>query len=279
MLHYWLTVFIKTFWDSWAFTDRTPAGMAYWFIVLAITIGALIKKHGWRDALKNFWRTSGEGLLIGGVAYALVLFGHFLYEPFHLQEDELARHADVITQRDLANNHFGECSSNLTTERVKTGLLERQITTIATQVSGQQTFISSQQLNATKAQSTFDLCVATLAKASAPVAKNHQMIGIGDETPSATAKHTMRALLLTNVPTTPVQVVIMCDNAIKNASIYPLGNVPHSALASPVRSGTVFMPITQWQFNMPFPTWSPEQPLVVKLEYDEDSLGSCQLRS
>ena len=70
MLHYWLTVFLKTFWDSIHFIDKSDTGLEFAGLVLVLTAGTLVRKHGWRGAVTEWRKRLREGALeatlIGG---------------------------------------------------------------------------------------------------------------------------------------------------------------------------------------------------------------------
>lgn len=154
MLHYWLSVWQKAVGDSLDFVQQSKNGILFAVLVLTLTALWLAGKHGWKDAMKHWWRTVGEGVVIALVAWVLVLIIHLPYEPFHLQEDEMARKTNAITDATKLNDVLIGCKSDFQTSQSKVDLLSNQVTSQQGVINGE--------------QSTFNLCVATLAKTSAP---------------------------------------------------------------------------------------------------------------
>lgn len=270
MLQYWLSVFQKGFNDSLDFIQQSRSGITFAVLILVLTGFWLWQKHGWRDAMTHFWRTVGEGAVITVVAWILVLLVHVVYEPFHLQYDERARTSQARADRDVATTRSLVCAADLTGEKGKTELLNRQVTAQQTQIAGQQGASATQQ-------STFDLCVTTLAKTNAPVQQKTTMLLLGDKEPSVQAKHSASVLLLTNRPVSITNLLIWCQNDVKGVSMSPFGEVAYSGGVDPVKTGIATDP-KRWQVSMSFPEWSPDLPMLVKFYYDGDSLGQCFTR-
>lgn len=273
MVYYWLTVVQKGLQDSLDFIQQSRSGILFGVLVLVLTGLWLWKKHGWKDAVKHWWRTVGEGLVIAMVAWVLVLFIHLIYEPFHLQNDEAARAAQAIMGRDNAQNQTLLCGSELKGVEGKVELLQRQVTAQQTQISGEQTIAATQQ-------STFNVCVTTLSKTNVPIPQKATMLLTPDDPPvTPQGKHRALILLLTNKPVSPVRLMMWCQKDVTHADVRPFGSGAFSGgaeLLSPGISGISSPKV--WQIGMSFPTWAPDQPLLVEADYDADDLGQCFTR-
>src|ERR1700674_2305517 len=206
MLQDWLSVLQKGVQDSLDFVQQSKNGILFAVLVLLFTLVWLWKKHGWKDAMKNLWRTVGEGLVITIVAWMAVLCVHLIYEPFHLQYDEKARTSRAAATLDTESHKLLLCGANLNGANEKNDLLGRQVTAQQTQVAGQQTLIAGQQATSAKQQSTFDLCVTTLAKENAPIPLKMTMLMAENPRANPEAKHTTLLFLLTNKPVTLVRL-------------------------------------------------------------------------
>ncbi len=89
-------------------------------------------------------------------------------------------------------------------------------------------------------------------------------------------KHYVQAFLMTNKPVTPVDIAIACEHEIKAMwprIVVPGGNV--QLMTDP--EGQRLAP-NAFRFTMTSPVWTPANPLVVDLYYDEDSLGKCSYK-
>lgn len=266
MLHYWLSVFLKAFWDSLAFTDRSRQGLAFWLLVIAITAFFLWKKHGWKNAMKHFWRTSGEGVLIAGVSYLLVFICHFIFEPYHLQDDERSRKIVAVSERDFSRAEKISCDGDVQ-------VAKSQVELLRSQVFSQQGVINGQMETGSKQQSTFNLCVATLAKTNAPIPQKLTMVAMGDDAENPPeSKHTMLIVFLTNKEVTPVKLAMWCDHEVKKMTFQPAGVGAFNGGMQPMPDGKT------WILAMGFPVWAPEVPLTVRVHYDEENLGECYSR-
>jgi hypothetical protein len=230
MLQYWLAVLLKTFWDSLRFIDKSDTGVAFAILVLMLTAAFLVHKHGWRGAVsewkKRLAEGAMEGVVIAIVAFAIVCMGIFLFEPHHLQEDEVARKTQALSERDRARTANLVCRGELKGANGKVELLSNQVTAQQTQISGQQTLIVGQQNTASRQQSTFDLCVATLAQTNAPVPFKTTML-LGDYAPFSDTKHTAFMLLIPNRSVTPARVFLWCDARLKHVDAKPFGVNPY----------------------------------------------------
>jgi hypothetical protein len=268
MLHYWLTVFLKTFWDSWAFTDRSPQGLAYWIIVFALTILGLFKRHG-KGAVKHYWRTSSETLLIGVAAYALVFVGHFIVEPYHLQQDEIARRNQVTDRYNAIKQDYSSCNGMLHTADIRAGLLGNQVVAQQGVVNSQQGTIDSLQGTLSKQQAAVTTCVGDLAKAIIPEPLKKEMFVIDGGRKDS--KKLSILLLTTNKAITPIHIIVACKQPSHNYSI-------QFANGSAFGGGIVRQDSSGAEIYLTFPTWAPDNPLVVSVEHDGVDLTPCTLR-
>jgi hypothetical protein len=186
--------------------------------------------------------------------------------------DEHQNTQTVIAEKARAVGDVGECRGDSKSTSAQNVLLQSQ-------VNSQQSTLTKMQQGVNSQQGTFNLCVTTLTKANAPVPMSTTLLKIGDDTPNPATKHTMKMVILTNKEVTPVKILLWCDGTIKAANVRPLGGVSYSAGITPLSSGSLFVAPKFWQINMSFPAWSPEQPLLIQLDYDVDDLGSCVTRS
>lgn len=186
--------------------------------------------------------------------------------------DEHQNTQTVIAEKAQAVGDLGGCKGEFKSTNAQNGLLQSQIVS-------QQTTLTKMQQGVNSQQGTFNLCVTTLAKANAPVPMSATLLKIEDEKPNPATKHTIRMVLLTNKEVTPVKIMLWCDGTIKAANVKPLGGAAYAGGVTPLSSGSLFVAPKFWQINMSFPVWSPEQPLLIQLDYDVDDLGSCVVRS
>ena len=136
MLNYWLLVVTKAFWDSVSFIGQSRSGIIFALLVIGITLLWLWKKHGWEGAVKHWVRTAGEGVVIAVVAFLLVLIGHFIFEPYLLQEDMGQRWEQAKQLVTSTDNQLKTCAGDLNSESKGKVLL-------ADRVSAQQQTIDS----------------------------------------------------------------------------------------------------------------------------------------
>lgn len=261
MLHYWLSVVIKSFWDSVEFIGQTKTGLGFVCLLLVLTVGWLCRKHGWRNALKNWTQTSGEGALITLVAFALVFIVHFIFEPYHLDADEKARQDNAVHERDDAKTRELVCGGDLKAASAKAELLGQQ-------VSSQLTSISSFQSTANTQQATFNLCVATLAKINVPEPTHINMLTDNVPVPTKAWKHRTHMLVTTNkdVPVTVVRLI--CDYSIGEAQAFIVGGDQMIGHVKQLLSNSVLISIQS-------PPWTTTTPLNIDVWFDEDELGTC----
>lgn len=186
--------------------------------------------------------------------------------------DEHNNASAVIVEKADAWSRYNSCSSGLKEK-------EAEVTGWNNRFSDQVGRAATLQNTINSQQSTFDLCVTTLSKANAPIQQSTTMFVVGDIVANPAAKHSIRYVLLTNKSVSPVKLILWCDGTIKAANIRTLSGSPFSGGVSPLSSGALFVPPKMWQINLAFPVWSPEQPIVLQLDYDVDDLGSCVIKS
>jgi hypothetical protein len=248
------------------------------FVFVLVTILLLIKnyKKGLRAWVANvkqrFWVIVGEDATIVAVVLILILFYNVLREPYLAWDGEHNGQVQARSELDRKASDLHDCGANLKTEEVKSQLLGNQVAAQQTQISGQQSTSATQQ-------STFDLCVTTLAKADAPIAQSTTILIRADDPPaSPEGKHTALLLILTNKPVTPAKLLLWCGGTIKTATASLFDNEPFSGAATPLKSGSPFLAPAIWQINMASPVWAPEAPILIKISYDEDDIGHCAVK-
>ena len=207
-----------------------------------------------------------EWLFLGGAIVCLFIacYGAWVDEHQNTQT--------VIEEKARETGDLGECKGNSKSTNAQNVLLQSQ-------VNSQQGTLTKMQQGVNSQQATFNLCVTTLAKTNAPVPRSITLLKLQNELPNTTTKHSERMVVLTNEPITPVRLFIWCDHTIKTVTLSPLGDAVFSGGAMPISSGSPFLTPQVWQLNMSLPTWSPEQPLLVTINYDEDNLGQCYIKS
>lgn len=186
--------------------------------------------------------------------------------------DEHNNASTLIAEKANVWSQYNGCSSGLKEK-------DADIRGWGNRFSDQVGHLATLQSTVNSQQSTFNLCVTTLAKANAPLQQSSTMLKLTDTPPNTASKHTLRYVLLTNKPVTPVKLLFWCDRTIKTANVSFLNGSPHAGGISPISSGNLFVAQKFWQIDIAFPVWAPEQPLLLQLDYDVDDLGSCALKS
>jgi hypothetical protein len=183
------------------------------------------------------------------------------------------RVTDVTTQRD-------SCSANLQTATAKVDLLGKQISAQQTQISGQQALIAGQLATSGKQQSTFNLCVTTLASTNAPVPQITTVSMATIPVSTAPRKHTSIMVVTTNKQQTPARLVVGCDEQIDVLTVLPLGGGPpfQGAVAPLQKNVLAGLTTSMWVIQVTQPEWTPTQPLLLRLDYDADNLEQCFAR-
>ncbi|HXP81102.1 MAG TPA: hypothetical protein VN976_14450 [Verrucomicrobiae bacterium] len=252
MAQYWLAVFIKGIRDSLDFVKEDKQGIAFGILILVLTGLWLAKKHGWRDAMKHWWRTAGEAVVIAVIAWFLVFIVHLMWEPFHLQDDLAKNRQTLQGFYDQRGNEFGLCKSDLSTQRASVELLKQRI--------------DSQQQTINVQQATFNTCVVTLAKNAAlePLHVGVWTVGLGIvKTPIVT-----EIVLLTN-RTTVVRGDLQCDG--------PFNIFDWTLASGGARMNVAARPKSQndWYLQTTSPLWEPQIPVVVNVT-SKDNLQGCK---
>jgi hypothetical protein len=279
MLQYWLAVFIKGFKDSFDFIRQDWQAIAFAVLVLLLTILWLVKKHGWKDAMKHWWRTAGEGLVIAIVAWVLVLIIHLIWEPYHIQDDMAKNRSQLQKVYDQQGNEFSTCKANFQTERAKTQLLGDRVTSQQAIINSQQGTFNAQQntFNAQQAtlsaqQATMNSCMATLGDLEKPQPLKITPFHLGvveDRKNPALAQYSTDFVVLTNKIITPVRLVVTCEPGLVQAGGGVLGTATITGggwniLPSPKSIGIGFSS----------PAWTPDSPMLVTV-YSKEKVTGC----
>jgi hypothetical protein len=263
MLHFWLSVLIKGFWDSVEFVGQTRTGIFFGTLILVITVLWLWKKHGWKDAWTHLWRTAGEGLITTCVAWTLVFGVHLIYEPFHLLNDMSVRReksqeyaADVLRQS-------AECSSDLKTSLATSKLQQSQLTS-------QQVEINSGQSNMNLAQTTMNKCVLSLIERSKQEPQKTTLVMQYAQPDPQPGKRHVTMLFLTNKSVSPLTIIVGCEGEIKKFK----GDILTQEGNTIQMGETVMLDKHSARVSISSPAWTPITPLAVHVWFD-DNLGRC----
>jgi hypothetical protein len=278
MLQYWLAVFIKGFRDSFNFVKQDRQGIAFAILVLLLTILWLVKKHGWTDAMKHWWRTAGEGLVIAIVAWVLILIVHLIWEPYHIQEDMAKNRSQLQKVYDQQGSEFTICRANFQTEQAKTQLLSDRVTSQQAIINSQQGTFNAQQntFNAQQAtlsaqQTTMNSCMATLGdlEKPQPLKITPFPLGVveGRKNPTV-ARYSTDFVLLTNKIITPVRLVVTCEPGLVQAGGGVLGT------AGSMGGGWNILPSPKsYGIGFSSPAWTPDSPMLVTIFSNEKITG------
>jgi hypothetical protein len=254
MLHYWLSVFLKAFWDTWYFINQSRTGVAFLLLVVVLTLFWLWQKHGLSDAVKHYGRTLGEGFIIAAVAWALVFAVNFLYAPFHLQNDMRARRDNVQAGLEGVRRTYDACASSLTTEQVKTSLLQANITSQQSLINSQQSMLNSQQQTLGQQQGTVNSCVVSLGKLNVPEPlKISSLSPVNIPNVSAWPKWEV-SLVTTNKMIQRTAFVVSCQNNISFLDAEIAGSSFRSGAVTRLSDRSYFI-------NINSPAWTPDAPL------------------
>lgn len=107
-------------------------------------------------------------------------------------------------------------------------------------------------------QNTINGCLTQAMKLLTPE-PFHLTVLLIDSDKSKSAINTECWLLITNVPKTPVRMVMECNSPIQSASILPLG--------SAALGGTGKLNSTTWEATIQSPAWAPTLPLMATIAY------------
>jgi hypothetical protein len=277
MLHFWLSVFIKGFWDSVDFVGQSKNGIIFAILVLVITVVWLRRQHGWhgwKDAIAHWYRTVGEGILIALVAWLVVLTVHLVYEPYHLQDDMSARRNAAQSELQGKMHYLAECDSDLKAERVKGGLLESNTTTQQSLINSQQTMLNAQQGTLAAQQNTLNSqqtttnnCVIALGQANMPTPQKFTFVMDAISPLDTKWKHNAEIIGLSN-QTVALRGMLECENEIGAASVRVAG-------AGPMIGTIRKLDTTHWLMSYPSPAAGPLAPVVFVVSYNEDDIGAC----
>jgi hypothetical protein len=266
VLNYWLSVFIKTFSDSVAFINQSKTGIWFAILVLVLTAIWLFKKHGWREAMKHWARTAGEGVVITVVAFVIVCMFHFLFEPYHLDEDMRARLLQAENATQAISVTLQQCNFSLSLDEQKNGLLQQNVTSQSSLINSQQSMLNSQQ-------TSVNTCVTTLT----------QVTTIKQETTGMSRRIDLDALrsngrfitlltLLTNKVVAPVSFLVSCDMKVNSFYIMPAdGSATHIQSADKVDDRTGLVTLNE-------PSWSPKRPVFIVVYHDDPKLSVCSTK-
>ncbi len=280
MLHFWLSVVIKTFWDSMDFIGQTKNGMVFAGLVLLLTALLLWMKHGWRDAVKHWYRTAGEGLLIAVVAWILVFCAHFVSEPFHLQDDMRARRDSVMQEMVGIGAVLTTCRADLQTESAKTFLLSDRVQSQQQIINSQQGTFNSQQktFNAQQTtlsaqQATMNSCMTTIGELEKPESLKtlaFRLHPARKNTENSAAAYVEEFLLLSNKILTPVRLLATCDKAIVSAGGGILGT------ATTMGGGGGKVSENSYLSVLSSPALAPNAPMLIQVYSNDENLSACR---
>src|ERR1019366_1077990 len=273
MLHYWLSVFIKGFWDSLTFVNQTKSGIAFVLLTAAFTFLLMWAQHGWSGAVKQVIIKFGELALMGaGASYLVILFFTLVFEPYHLQSDEQTRTRNAIGELDSKSADYRQCISGINIELMKSGLLQSNITSQGSLVNSQQAMLNNQQ-------AAINSCFVSLGKMNPMVNRNIAVLHL------PAAKRTEPGLfgkiiyisemvITTNHFGNPVGT-IKCDKPFTPRST---PTVPIVASVA-VEASSLAIPISDREYQIRVSNtggeWGPNGPIYFVVESAFEQLGAC----
>jgi len=265
MLNFWLSVCVKTFWDSVEFIGETRTGLLFGALVIAVTLIRLYRRHGLKDAMNHWASTSGEGVVIAVAAFVIVMVAHFMFEPYHLLDDMRARRDDWQSIAGSFSSKVTACSADLRVATSESGLLGSQVMSQQGVINSQQGIINSQHEQANKQQETMNQCVAVLAKTvdvePAKIMLSDVSLDTGQKGKDGRKLYAWILIALVSKPVSPLSGVLKCNEPYSvygGAIAFPYGVDSQSLLVGPYKTEE-----GGYRINYTNPAiWKPNVPLV-----------------
>jgi hypothetical protein len=157
MLHYWLTVVITAFHNTFGFIGKSKGGFLFDVCVVLLAVYRLYRKYGWQGMKKKVWETVIEGVVIAAIAGMIVFAWEFINAPVEMQTATEQKVTGEHTGAIQARSDWVTCKGDLSTQTVKADLLGGQR-------DAQQVTINNQQSQLNAQQGTMNSCVVNLGK-------------------------------------------------------------------------------------------------------------------
>lgn len=220
---------------------------------VALMIFALIEKLRKKDT--EAWVFWGVGL----VCVFMACYGAWV--------DEHSNATVVISEKSDLWSRVNECDSNLQQREEEVRGWSNRFTDQLGRINGLQNPLNSQQ-------STFNMCVTTLAQANAPTPQ-HQSMGV-TSVPLYSTKHLTLIVMTTNKPVpNPVRMTLWCDGVVKDITVQPASGEGYSGGLQKMKSPNPFQTPNRWFLQISGASWNPENPLLFWVFHDDDNIGEC----
>ena len=251
MLHYWVTVLHRALSDFLEFMD--VGQILYWGLFVLVSVLWFFGKHrkSTRAEIKeNLFRDVVEELVLG-LAVAVLIFGYYVIHAPYVMEQE----AEETT------SNAGQTLQAVTGENTQ---LRTQLTTKDGQIQ-----TCGAQL--TDAQKNVNDCLTQLGKANIaePLKVTPFFVSL-NQNPQIAA-HARNMVVITNKIITPVSSVISCEGEIVAVG----GGIANTATTMAGGGGPIGK--HQYRLGISSPAWTPTNPLILTLYYNEDDPGACSI--
>ncbi|MBZ5489597.1 MAG: hypothetical protein LAO76_01535 [Acidobacteriia bacterium] len=207
----------------------------------------------------------------------LILFCTFWFFATFAAWHDADHNLDVAKTKDAQDTReWDVCKGDLKAEIGRAELLDGQLHSAQNNFSSQLRTLSGQQQTMDSQQVAMNSCVVALGKANTPEpAKTTFLMFRADRNlPQQPGKHINTVVLMSNRTISPVRGIFACEGEIKE--IDPVISAGPSGIqmgtGGPIQQGHMS------EVSISSPAWTPMNPLVITVFYDEDDLGRCAYR-
>jgi hypothetical protein len=229
-------------------------------------------------------------LMSGIVSFGLALWAEIKKKPHHrlafwiigclclivafdqAWRDEHHNTKAVIDQKADLTSRMSECSVGFKAAGDKATFFEEQTHSNQQTINQQLKTLTAQQQTANSQQNTMNNCVVALGKANiADPQKTSVGFFSADFQGAPLSKHKSLLLAFTNKPVpSPARGRVACTKPFKYAQ---LGTVGSGMLGIIPRINEF-----TYDWELSSPQWTPTNPLIFVIAYDEDDLGPCGIQ-
>jgi len=251
MIHYWVDVLHKALSDFLEFMD--VGQILYWALFVVVSVAWLFKKHrksGWAKIKESVFGSILEELLIG-LAVASLIFMYFLFAaPYGLQLEAEGR-----------TNSSGQSLQALTSENSQ----------LKGQLADKDARLQTCSGQLTDAQKNVNDCLTQLGKANTAEPPKVTPFVVPTITDTKVAAHTKTIVVLTNKIITPIRSIISCqgDFVVVGATVANASSI--------MGGGAGWVGTRQYRIGIGSPAWTPTDPLILTVYYNEDDVGQCSI--
>ncbi len=275
MLRFWLEVFGRALVGTFAAIGKDPAEIRFSIIVLVL-ITALVfvtdgVENGWLGMGKRLSALGSTEVQLVAVLCFLVFVYNLVREPFLMWHSENANYIQLDKDFNQLAKNANTCSSDLKTEQATSKLQHSQLDSQQGIINSQQGTVNSLESTLSKQQGAVTTCVGDLAKAIVPEPSKTSILLLPTRE-EHTTKHVAYLILLTNKPVTPVHLTVWCDAYVHQFEAIPADGSAFGGGTEKTPDGTAATVF------LTFPTWTAENPLLIKVHYDSDDLGRCYFK-